>query len=83
MVDGTVVIVDETSMKEGQIKEKGILNIKTLATLIEEQTVSYDFQFHQQEIPINSPVVVLSDGRSMFKNSIHVPTNKDASKVFD
>lgn len=35
MMDGTIVIVDETNMKEGQIKEKGILNIKTLATLIE------------------------------------------------
>ena len=35
MVDGTTVIIDETTMKEGQIKEKGIMNIKTLATLIE------------------------------------------------
>ena len=36
MLDGTVVIVDETNMGVGQIKEKGILNIKSLATLIEQ-----------------------------------------------
>lgn len=36
MLDGTVVIVDETNMGVGQIKENGILNIKTMATLIEQ-----------------------------------------------
>ena len=36
MLDGTVVILDETNMKEGQLKENGVRNIKALASLIEE-----------------------------------------------
>jgi len=35
MVNNTFVIVDEIPMKEGQVKEMGVLNIKALATLIE------------------------------------------------
>lgn len=47
MMDGTQVVVDETDMGVGKIGQKGILNIKTLATLIEQQVVNYDFQYHQ------------------------------------
>ena len=30
-------------MKSGQVKENGIASIKAMATLIEQQTVEYDF----------------------------------------
>jgi hypothetical protein len=43
LVDGTFVILDETTMKEGQLKGEGINAIKALATLIEQQVVEYDF----------------------------------------
>jgi len=36
MLNGTTVVIDETQMKECQLKEKGINNIKALATLIEQ-----------------------------------------------
>jgi len=42
-MEGSVVLGDETAMKEGQLKEHGINNIKAIATLIEGQEVSYDF----------------------------------------
>ncbi len=35
MIDSTFVITDETWMKEGQVKENGLNNIKAVATLIE------------------------------------------------
>jgi len=35
MLPGTTVVCDETLMKEGQIKENGVNNIKAVATLIE------------------------------------------------
>jgi hypothetical protein len=60
-------------MKSGQIKENGIQSVKAMATLIEQQTVEYDFQYYQQSYPINVGVVLISDGRSMFKNTLHVP----------
>jgi hypothetical protein len=47
MVDGTFLIGDETVMKTGTLKENGILSIKAMATLIEQQVVEYDFQYYQ------------------------------------
>jgi hypothetical protein len=70
-VDGTLVLADETVLQEGTVK--GLGNIKALATLIEQQIVEYDFQYYQQTFPVNAGVILLSDGRSMFKNSLHVP----------
>lgn len=46
MVDGTLVVCDETVMKEGMVKQNGVANIKALATLIEQQIVEYDFQYY-------------------------------------
>jgi hypothetical protein len=76
MVDGTFLIGDETVMKTGTVKENGIASIKALATLIEQQVVEYDFQYYQQSYPINAGVIILSEGRSMFKNSTHLPLSK-------
>ena len=76
MIDNTLVVVDETVMKEGQIKGNGVANIKALATLIEQQLVEYDFQYYQSNFPINANVIVLSEGRSMFKNTLQVPLKK-------
>eukprot|EP00347_Sterkiella_histriomuscorum_P016942 403351260 len=84
MLDNTFVIIDETQLKEGQIKEQGIQNIKALATLIEQQVVVYDFMYSQMEMPINSGVLVCSEGRSMMKNTQQVVLkNADPSFVFD
>jgi hypothetical protein len=47
LIDGTFILADETSMKEGQLTNKGIASIKSLATLIEQQVVEYDFQYYQ------------------------------------
>jgi hypothetical protein len=66
-------------MKSGQIKENGIQSVKAMATLIEQQTVEYDFQYYQQSYPINVGILLISDGRSMFKNTLHVPLQKSGA----
>ena len=83
MVDSTFVLTDELWMKEGQVKDNGLNNIKAIATLIEQQTVNYDFQYYQQEMPINAGVMVISDGRSMFKNTQQVIVQVEEGRVFD
>lgn len=67
------LLIDETQMKEGKIDKNGVDNIKAIATLIEEQNINYNFQFYQQDMPTNVSVLIVGDGRSMFKNSIHMP----------
>jgi hypothetical protein len=78
MLDGTNVICDETSIEQGKIDKNGVQNIRALAELIEDQKVSYDFQYMHQDFPISASVLILSDdGRSMFKNSLWVPASAD------
>jgi hypothetical protein len=43
MLEGTNLICDETQIKEGKIEKNGIANIKSLAELVEDQKVVYDF----------------------------------------
>lgn len=77
MLEGTSLIVDETQLNTGKFENNGVLNIKALAELIEDQKVTYDFQYTQQSMPMSASVLILSsNSRSMFKNAIHVPLDK-------
>jgi len=40
---GTIMIMDETGMLAGKIDGHGVENIKSMATLIENQNIIYDF----------------------------------------
>ena len=63
-------------MQPGKIDKNGVLNIKAMAELIEEQKVVYHFEYAQQDFPLSASVLILSDTRSMFKNAMHVPGSK-------
>ena len=43
LVNGTVLLFDETRMEPGQLTNHGVDNVKALATLIENQTIILDF----------------------------------------
>ena len=47
LVNGTVLMFDETKMQPGKLINHGVDNIKALATLIEQQAIILDFQYHQ------------------------------------
>jgi len=80
MLDCTFLCCDETQMNEGKIEKNGVFNIKALAELIEDQKVVYDFQYSQQNMPISAGVLILSDGKSMFKNTLHLECRGQASE---
>ena len=73
LVNGTLVLFDETTLNTGKIDNFGVENIKSFATLIENQTVLVDYGYYPLEMPITVPVIILSESRTMFKNSLHVP----------
>ena len=68
-------------MNEGKIEKHGVDNIKAIATLIEEQNIQYNFQYYQQDLPVNVSVLVIGSGRSMFKNTLQVPAKSQNFKV--
>jgi hypothetical protein len=67
------LLIDETKMSEGKIDKNGVENIKAIATLIEDQNINYNFQYYQHDMSTNVSVLIVGDGRSMFKNTIHMP----------
>lgn len=61
-------------MKEGKSEgERLINNMKGIASLIEEQSIGYNFQYHEQKFDCSCAVVIVSTGRSIFKNTTAVP----------
>ena len=76
LVNGTVVLFDETSLNTGKIDNFGVENIKNIATLIENQNIIIDYSYYNLEMPITAPVIILSDSRTMLKNSLHVPVTQ-------
>jgi hypothetical protein len=73
-LNSTCVLFDETDMKEGKSEgERLIMNMKGIAELIEQQSVKYNFQYHEQSFDCSAPVIIVSNGRSVFKNATPVP----------
>ena len=50
----------------------GVKNLQALQDLIDHQTLAYDFSY-PISIPMDVPVVIVSEGRSLFKNSHWLP----------
>ena len=50
---------------------QGVLNVRALSELIMWQRVQYNFQFHRNEFQADLPVLVLSEGRSIFTVRLH------------
>jgi len=69
LASGSVVLLDETVMNAGQLQETGLKNLGALQQLMQTQKVPYDFQYYHLDQPADSPVIILSVGKSMFKES--------------
>jgi hypothetical protein len=76
ILNSTGILFDETHMKAGKSEgERLIHNMRAIAELIEEQTVKYNFQYHDQNFDCSAFVIIVSTGRSVFKNARPVPIN--------
>lgn len=65
--DRTHLIIDETALRTGQLDSTGVLNVRAINDIINWQKLEYDFTFHKQEFPTDYPVLVLSEGKSVFQ----------------
>lgn len=90
LLSSTSVLLDETNMQEGKSEgERLIQNMRGIASLIEEQAVRYNFQYHEQVFNCSCAVIIVSTGRSIFKNAQPVPIyttrdpNPDALNALD
>jgi len=63
--DNTSCVIDETLLNEGKLDKIGLLNIEALKTLINEQKVFYDFEYHSIPFNTNCSVIILSKTRPL------------------
>lgn len=67
---GTVLLVDETRLEAGQLGAVGVGNVEALKELVRWQRMAVDFTFHKAEFLSDTPVVVLSRGRSLIDSAV-------------
>lgn len=72
-VSGTVVLIDENTMQEGQLKEHGIANIQTLSSLFTTYKLPYAFPYSTIDMDIDYRFIVMSQGKSFLPVTTHVP----------
>eukprot|EP00898_Chlorokybus_atmophyticus_P007912 jgi/Chlat1/8121/Chrsp75S07572 len=73
LADGTHLILDESVMMPGTLQAVGVANLQLLKDLIESQKVEYDFQYYKLTMHPDIPVLVLSEGKSMFPVDAMLP----------
>jgi hypothetical protein len=59
------LVVDETILNAGELKQKGLINMHALNDIIKWQKLNYDFEFHSQEFLTNIRVLILSNSKSI------------------
>ncbi|WFD44594.1 hypothetical protein MPSI1_003262 [Malassezia psittaci] len=69
----TCVLVDETCMGEGQLEDMGVRNIRSLANLLENHSLSYQFPFSEMNLDTDQNVVIFSTGKTFLPVDIHLP----------
>lgn len=77
---GSNVLIDETQMGEGQLKENGIQNLKTLSEILTTNKLSYRFPFSSFDFESDLNFLVISNGKSLLTCAIHLPILESNSK---
>lgn len=73
VANGTVMVVDETTLSAGQLGEQGVKNMDALQSLVSKMLLPYDFQYYSMDFPQDVAVVTLSDAKSILPVSVSVP----------
>lgn len=69
----TVLLLDETKLDSGTLTHIGVRNVEALKSLSAVQELEYDFQYHQMRVPVDIPLIVLSDKKSIIQSDAVVP----------
>lgn len=62
----THLILDETRLEPGKLESNGIEAVHHISTLIQKQQITVDFKFYQINYDANIPILIFSEGKSMF-----------------
>ncbi|KAL1933589.1 hypothetical protein VTP01DRAFT_7679 [Rhizomucor pusillus] len=72
LVDGTSLLIDETSLTEGTLNDTGVRNVQALNNVIQNQSLKYDFPYSQFDFDTDISIISLSSGKSILPNHCSV-----------
>ncbi len=70
---GATLLLDEAMMAEGKLHDRGVRNVRALATALEVQKVGYDFTYFQVDMPIDATLLSVSSSPSMLPFGAALP----------
>lgn len=62
----THLVFDETCLQPGKLESRGIESVLHISNLIRKQMLNVNFKFYSLDYDSNVPVLILSEGKSMF-----------------
>jgi hypothetical protein len=71
--NGTMLFVDQTTLREGKIHGTAVSNLRSLQDLVTQQTIPVDFKFYSTTLPVDVPVISVCTTNSMLKDFCTVP----------
>jgi len=76
---GTVILVDETGMAEGQLSTDGVKGLTALGTLALTQQLACDFSSYDVNIPVEAACMFVSEGKSIIRDvAVRIPLQPSA-----
>ncbi|TPX71101.1 hypothetical protein SpCBS45565_g01325 [Spizellomyces sp. 'palustris'] len=73
LADGTYILVDEMTLEDGVLKERGVLNVAHLGEVIRTAKLPYIIRYGEMKRNVDYNFLVLSQGRCMFAIDCIVP----------
>ncbi|GLC58233.1 hypothetical protein PLESTB_001336100 [Pleodorina starrii] len=80
LAPGTLVLLDETMMVPGQLRPEGVASLQALQAVSRQQELPYDFETFQHPVPVDLPLILLTEGRSLLRDSVHVRVPLNATQ---
>ncbi|KAG2449005.1 hypothetical protein HYH02_005759 [Chlamydomonas schloesseri] len=82
LAPGTVLLLDETVMAPGQLNSQGVVSMQALLALARQQELLYDFETFQHPVPLDLPLIVLTQGRSLLRDCLPLRLPLTATQPF-
>ena len=68
--DGTFVTVNEMTMNEGKLEDIGIRNYATIKSIIDFQTINYEYPYNTIEMPHDIEIAIFTEGKKSLFDSV-------------
>jgi len=78
---GFQLVIDETKLNTGELKQKGLMNVNSLKEVIQWQKLNYDFSYHQQEFQTNLRVLILSQTKSILASDCQLKLKPNVDRL--